>query len=75
MSDQRLERKLSEALQAVLEEQAGAARYAQHQRELRTQAARRATGPRPREFDANGFPVAQPNSTLRDRIARLLNPS
>ena len=30
--------------------------------------------PRPLEFDANGFPVAQRNPSFVSRVARLLNP-
>ena len=30
--------------------------------------------PRPREFDARGFPVPQRNRSFLDRVARLLNP-
>jgi hypothetical protein len=30
--------------------------------------------PRPREFDARGFPVAQRNRSFLERVARLLNP-
>ena len=36
--------------------------------------ARRANGPHPREFDANGFPVPQRNTSFLERVARLLNP-
>lgn len=29
---------------------------------------------RPREFDADGFPVPQRNQSFPERVARLLNP-
>jgi hypothetical protein len=33
-----------------------------------------AEGPRPLEFDANGFPVPQRNSSFVKRVERLVNP-
>jgi hypothetical protein len=63
-----------QALKAALGEPARAARYEQYQREIRRGAGRRSDGPRPREFDSNGFPVPQRNSTFVERVARLLHP-
>lgn len=51
---------------------AGAMRYERYQREI--QRGGRGEGPRPREFDSNGFPIPQDNPSFRERVARLLNP-
>jgi|SoiMethySBSTD1v2_1073268.scaffolds.fasta_scaffold2654670_2 hypothetical protein len=64
MSDQARERKLGD--------QAGARLY-EHQWEIGRGSAPRADGPHPREFDANGFPVQQRNTSFAERVARLLN--
>jgi hypothetical protein len=61
MSDQARERKL------------GVTRYEPYQSEIRRGSARRADGPHPREYDANGFPVPQHNASFVERVARLLN--
>ena len=65
MSDQVRERKLGD--------QAGATRYEHYQWEIRRGSAERADGPHPREYDANGFPVPQRNTSFVERVARLLN--
>lgn len=65
MSDQARERKLGD--------QAGATLYEDYRWEIRRGSARRADGPRPREYDANGFPVPQRNTSFVERVARLLN--
>ena len=44
------------------------------QRELRRGIPRGVGGPRPQEFDTNGFPVPQPNTRFAQRVARLLDP-
>lgn len=44
------------------------------QRELRSGTGRGVDGPRPQEFDTNGFPVPQPNTSFVQRVARLLAP-
>jgi hypothetical protein len=50
-----------------------AQRYDQRQREIRSGTSANAR-PRPREFDANGFPLPQESTSFLDRVARLLNP-
>ena len=50
-----------------------AARYELKQRELRSGARRAVDGPRPQEFDTNGFPVPQPSTSFVQRVARLLD--
>ena len=47
--------------------------YEQYQWEIRRGSARRADAPHPREYDANGFPVPQRNTSFVERVARLLN--
>ena len=44
------------------------------QRELRSGTGGGADGPRPQEFDTNGFPVPQPKTSFGQRVARLLDP-
>ena len=66
MSDQARERKLGD--------QAGATRYEHYHWEIRRGSARRADGPHPREYDANGFPVPQRSTSFVERVARLLTP-
>lgn len=53
---------------------AGPAGYEEYQRRIRKGRAPAAGGPRPTEFDANGFPVPQRNPSFVERVARLLNP-
>jgi len=65
MSDQAREPKLGD--------QAGATLYEHYRWEIRRGSARRADGPHPREYDANGFPVPQRNTSFVERVARLLN--
>jgi hypothetical protein len=74
MSDQARERELGDSLRAVLDDLAGARRYDRYQWQIR-RGGRRADGPRPREYDANGFPVPQRNTSFVERVARLLNAS
>jgi hypothetical protein len=50
-------------------------RYHRYQREVTSGTKRAMAGPRPREFDARGFPIPQRNPTFLERVARLLNPS
>ena len=73
MSDQARERELGDSLRVMLGDQAGATRYEHHQSQIRVGSARRAGGPHPREYDANGFPVPQRNASFVERVARLLN--
>jgi hypothetical protein len=42
--------------------------------ELKSGTRRGVDGPRPQEFDANGFPIPQPNTSFVQRVARLLDP-
>jgi hypothetical protein len=63
MSDQARERELGDSLRPVLDDLAGARRYEHYRWEIRRGSARRADGPHPREYDANGFPVPQRNTT------------
>lgn len=72
------QRELSESLEATLREQDGAERYQGAQRQVRREGQETVRGrkevdlPRPLEFDANGFPVAQRSSSFVTRVARLL---
>ena len=74
MSEQVRQIELSRALRLVLTEQDGAERYRQRQREARSGRAGIAGRTRPLEFDESGFPIAERNSDLVHRVARLLNP-
>jgi hypothetical protein len=71
MTEQARERTLTDVVEAALSEHAGAERY---QRDARSGNARATDRARPREFDANGFPVPQRNQRFLERVARLLNP-
>jgi hypothetical protein len=73
MNDQARERKL-DRVEAARASQGGAARYERYQRDMRKGMPRGVDGPRPREFDTNGFPVAQRNASFVQRVARLLSP-
>jgi hypothetical protein len=72
MSEQARLRELSDAVEAALGEQAGAQRYQRTQRHVRGRTAE--DRPRPLEFDANGFPIAQRRPSFVTRVARLLSP-
>ena len=72
MTEQARERTLTDVVEAALNEHAGAERYQRYQREARS--GRATDRARPREFDANGFPVPQRNQSFPERVARLLNP-
>lgn len=74
MTEQTRERTLTDVVEAALNEHAGAERYQLYQREARSGNARPTDRARPREFDANGFPVPQRNQSFPERVARLLNP-
>jgi hypothetical protein len=65
MSDQARERKLGDQGSATL--------YEHYAWEITRGSARRADGPHPREYDANGFPVPQRNASFVERVARLRN--
>lgn len=54
-------------------DQGSAERYRQRQREARRRR-NPAGAPHPLRYDANGFPIPQPNSSFVGRVARLLNP-
>jgi hypothetical protein len=54
-------------------DEAAAERYHERQRQAR-RGRNRAGGSHPLEYDANGFPVPQRNSSFVRRVARLLNP-
>ena len=63
MSDTAPERTLNGSLE----------RYERYQREVRSGRRSPPAGPRPREFDENGFPIPQRNSTFLARVGRLLS--
>jgi hypothetical protein len=66
------QRELEQAIAATLSEEAGGSQRPQKQAGRgETETAGRA---RPLEFDRNGFPVAQRNSSFVTRVAQLLNP-
>jgi hypothetical protein len=69
------QRELSDALEALLEHRAGAERYRRRQARVRRAMTETVDRPRPLEFDANGFPVAQRTPSFVTRVARLLRPS
>jgi hypothetical protein len=69
------QRELGDALAVVLEHHAGAERYRRRQARVRRGTTETMDRPRPLEFDANGFPVAQRAPSFVTRVARLLNPS
>jgi hypothetical protein len=66
-------RALRGAVEAILDDQAGAEKYRQAQREA-TSGNRDADGARPLEFDESGFPIPQRRTSFVERVARLLNP-
>ncbi len=74
MNDQVRQRELGRALHLALSEQLGAERYRQRQWQARSGRAGIARGALPLEFDESGFPIAERNSGLVKRVARLLNP-
>ena len=49
-----------------------AARYERYQQDIRSGRPRPLLGPRPREFDESGFPIAQGDSSFIERVTRLL---
>jgi hypothetical protein len=53
----------------------GAERYRRRQQQVRRRRTETVDRPRPLEFDANGFPVAQRAPSFVTRVARLLSPS
>jgi hypothetical protein len=65
---------LGDALAAALEEQASVERYERRQWQVRRGRAETVDPPRPLEFDANGFPIAQRRSSFITRVARLRSP-
>jgi hypothetical protein len=75
MSDRTRQRDVGTALRAFLDEQAGAARYAAYQQEMRNAASHRTARAHPQEFDENGFPLPQRNTSFLERVARLINPT
>ncbi len=74
MSDQARGRSLGTTQGSALGERSGAARYEHYQREIRKGNPASRDGPRPQEFDENGFPIPQPRTSFLERVARLLTP-
>jgi hypothetical protein len=77
MSGDAQQRALDKVLHAAHLEQVGVKRYRQKQRQasrVKAFETAEAAGAHPRRFDAKGFPVAQPPSTLLQRAARRINP-
>jgi hypothetical protein len=74
MNGRARQRNLGDAFAAALREQDGAERYRRRQRHVRRGKAEPVERPRPLEFDANGFPVAQRFPSFVTRVARLLSP-
>jgi hypothetical protein len=72
MASQLQARDLRAALEVVLRDQAGLARYEDSQRKVRRGVGAGAQA-HPLQFDASGFPVPQSNSRLVQRIARMLD--
>jgi hypothetical protein len=72
MTDQTPQRELEDAIASILGERASADRYRRGPRQARR--GRAADRPRPLEFDANGFPVAQRMPNFVTRVSRLLSP-
>jgi hypothetical protein len=75
MNGQAQQRELGDAFALVLQEQTGAEKYRQRQRQLRRGRTDTVDRPRPLEFDENGFPIPQPTPSFITRVARLLNTS
>ena len=64
-----------DALQAVLNEQAGAEHYRHKQLQAKRGNSGAADRPCPMEFDESGFPIPQPrNSSFVQRVAELIKP-
>jgi hypothetical protein len=74
LRDRSEKRRQARDLLAVAVEVTGAERDPNRPREILGGSPRSADRPRPREFDARGFPVPQRNPSFLDRVARLLNP-
>jgi hypothetical protein len=74
LRDRSEKRRQAQALLAVAVEVTGAERDLSRPRQVRGGNPRSTDRPRPREFDARGFPVAQDNRSFLERVARLLNP-
>jgi hypothetical protein len=72
--DRSEKRRQARALLAVAVEVTAAERDASRLREVRGGYPRSTDRARPREFDARGFPVPQPNPSFIERVGRLLNP-
>jgi hypothetical protein len=69
------QRGLSYDRYGAVNEEVAAERYRLKQRRARSGKAGEDDRARPLEFDESGFPVAQRNSSLVQRVARLLNPT
>jgi hypothetical protein len=74
MTEETRQPELGHALEAALSELRGAERYRLAQREARGGRADPADWPRPLQFDADGFPLAQRPAGFVERVARLLSP-
>jgi hypothetical protein len=72
MASQAHGRRPRDPLGAEIGEQAVA--ESNRRRQVRRAIAETADRPRPLEFDARGFPIAQRNRTSAERVAWLLNP-
>jgi len=68
-----MQRRTSARVLAELVRQASGERYWQHQ--VWREGGGPEEGPRPLEFDARGFPVAQRRRAFMQRVGRLLNGS
>jgi hypothetical protein len=73
MTDQLPQRELDEAIASILDERGSTERYRRAPGQARRGRAA-ADRPRPLEFDANGFPVAQRMPNFVTRVSRLLSP-
>jgi hypothetical protein len=74
MSEQPRLRELGDALEGALREEAAAEHYHRSQRQPRSARVGEGEGPRPLEFDRNGFPLPQPTPSFVLRVARLRKP-
>ena len=74
MTENVRDRELRHAIDAALNEMAGAAEYRRSQRAATNGKPRPTERAHPREFDESGFPIPQRQPSFVQRVARLLNP-
>ena len=74
MTDKAHQRELRYAVDAALNELAGAAEYRRSQRAATRRSADAPDRAHPLEFDESGFPIPQRQPSFVQRVARLLNP-